>query len=178
MITKDTKYTLKGVKFSMCHEGNPKGAWEATLYKDGKRIGHVVNDGSGGCLNYPDLEHKDEMDIYAWCKEHAPKWWCKFSKKWMENCDEVYFRHLVTLFEFTKELKRKCKSKTLVVLPDHQDGQWEQWSSPLDDGMREHLAKEYAGVDIFIINEHLDDIEGVYKRVFKSDYPVEATASN
>jgi hypothetical protein len=165
-MKKSTKYTLKGVKFSMCHEGDPKGAWEATLYKDGKRIGHVVNDGSGGCLNYPDVDHKDEMDIYAWMKEHAPKYWCQFSKKWVENNDEVYFGELVTRFQFAQEVRRKCKKGTILVLPKHRVGQWEQWNAVFDDNMSKFLKQEYPDVDYFVINEHLDDTDLCYDKVF------------
>ena len=60
------KYEVKNLK---TFNGRDGGGFEATLYKDGKRIATVFNDGCGGCTRYHfidgDMEHSVIKELQA-----------------------------------------------------------------------------------------------------------------
>lgn len=64
------KIELKNIKYA-AFASEETSCYQATLWVDGKKIGHVSNDGHGGCDNF----HGDRMEYnFAndWCRSNLP----------------------------------------------------------------------------------------------------------
>ena len=100
-------------------------AFTADLWVDGKHIGDVRNDGSGGA-NFIDhrydgkgLNTSDEVRAFrTWC-ETLPPIQDEYGESPMS--DDWYIGRLLEEWEETQQIKRMCKTKILVRYEGEED---------------------------------------------------------
>ena len=150
---KQAEYAVKAVKTFMGHDGDPSGSMECTLYKDGKKIGMVVDDSWGGGLQFH-LEGNEENLLCDFCKT-LPKWTSEFDKEKIEYdmSADVYINSLVSKFLENKEFRRKCKSKTLFILSGQAKGEFWEVKLAYNPKTKAYLEDKYGDELVEIINE-------------------------
>jgi hypothetical protein len=94
------KYEIKNLK---TFNGRDGGGFEATLYKDGKRIATVFNDGCGGCTRYHfidgDMEYPVIKELQALAVIVDP------SCDGYSEAHDIYIDHLIDCKENNKLAK-------------------------------------------------------------------------
>ena len=161
-----SEYTLKNIKTWKGHDGNE--AYQASLYRNGKRIGRVTEDGWGGPLqvdfngagnNKVDNDALVESTL-DWLEQNRGWWTGKLTDEYFSPIDtwveEIVFR--------TQGIKRfRVKLRKGVLIQTAKCGSNEFFSighptSALDgSGFRERLIAHY-GDDMVILND-LNDTE-------------------
>lgn len=153
-------YTVKNVR---TFQGMEDQGFNATLYRDGKRVALVIYEGSGGCCMFRwdgDREKRDSEEKLL--KEHAaslpsvktdlPDHKSPDKKfEYQPDMDAVVF-DLVGAYEFRRMLKRNCRTKTLFRLPDDKPDTWRTVQRRYDPVVKAHLVKKY-GPQVEIGNE-------------------------
>lgn len=116
-------YEIKNYKELQGHDGP---MFTCSLYKDGKRIAGVSNDGNGGQNRYDfELENRkaleEEFNAHA---ESQPPYIAQDGSTW--DCDaDLFISRLLDAAEEKKWYRRKCKNQTLFRLEGedpHADG--------------------------------------------------------
>lgn len=94
-------YTVKNIK---SFEGREGLGFNASLYRDEKSIGMVIDSGNGGCYDYNRLD-KGEYDILmAHVKKNVPKWYIEWDKSYHEHYDpDIFIGKLITDVEINKK---------------------------------------------------------------------------
>jgi hypothetical protein len=115
---KKNPYSIKNLKTWETHDG---GGFQATLYRDGKRIGLVTNDGWGGCNHY-DLprEEIDALEAYAKTLGTLPADPRYPDLPALEYDGDLVVDELVSAFEIRKAWRRDAK-KNLLFSIDGED---------------------------------------------------------
>jgi hypothetical protein len=105
-------YNVKAVKTFHGHDGY---GWEANLYKGGKKVATVVEDGWGGNLKfYFEGETKeqrvtqDEIDLNDFCKT-LPQWKSEYDNTMHDTNREIFVDGLVTDKLYEKDVKKLLK---------------------------------------------------------------------
>lgn len=144
-------YTVKNVKSFQGREGN---GYECSLYKDGKKIGTVTDTASGGMTDfYLDKGEKEILDAHCLT---LPKWGSEFGDgedKYDTDCD-IFIGNIVSEFEQTRDMKRKCNKKTLFTLhTDKKKGMFWSMNSLYTPKIKAYLEDKYGKKLKEIINE-------------------------
>lgn len=132
--------TLKNIK-NCAWVGHEGGAFQASVYIDGKRAGLVSNDGYGGCNDYEPRSLEGLLDDYA---KTLPKWSFADSAEEYEQDADYLIGDLLDKAETEKWERKQCKGKTLVRFEDTKPDTWRVYKVPYSE---ENLAKiqKYAG---------------------------------
>ena len=128
------KIELKNIKTNMALSEETI-CFSANLYKDGKKVGQVVNRGHGGCHEYS-FGYDVERPMNEWCKANLPKWRSKFGDdiEW-ETDLEMYISELVNDFNINKYMKSLLKRRIVIIDDTCKSGesiQWKKSSNHLD----------------------------------------------
>jgi len=111
-------YSIKNVKIFQSHDG---GGFELSLYKDGRRIAIVGNEGNGGEDTWYPINHNEgcyvelkasKESMKLWCKNNLPKW--KGVDTMFDTTPDIHIGNLLETFQYTKDLKRLLK-KTVII---------------------------------------------------------------
>ena len=147
-------YTIKGVKSITGREGL---GYECTLYHNGIKVALVVDVADGGEANYYDVNDKEWDALKEYVKTLPP-----VTTKWGKEADQsftcdvdipIFVENLVNDFEFLKQMKRKCKTKTVFRLDDTPDDEVISINMPYDATMKAHLEQKYGKRLVEIVNE-------------------------
>ena len=107
---------LKSIKHypSMSEETE---CYEADLWVDGVKIGHVSNRGTGGCDDFHgDWAAFERAD--AWCKANLPKWGSEFDGADEHESDlEMHCANLLQDWLVEKDMLKALRTKTVFVKP-------------------------------------------------------------
>ena len=146
------EYSVKGVKTFRGMEGT---GWECSLYKDGKKIGTVLDDAHGGPLMFyiPQNEHKILDDH---CKTLPKQPW-GFEAEGLdpEGCSvdaDIFIGNIVADFIENRDFKRRCKTHTIFTLKDEPKEFWSM-KALFTPAVEAHLVKKYGANMKEIINK-------------------------
>lgn len=137
----DRVLTVKGIKSFRGMEGL---GFNATLYRDGKKLGLVIDEGCGGSMLFRCFKTYAEQSEY---------------ERWARVQDgasafdplDLIVATLVGEYEETAKLKRWCKKKTVAKLKDDPKDSYSIWKVPYTPEFAARLRKENDVVEI--INE-------------------------
>ena len=155
-LAKAQGYEVKGVKSFLGREGY---GFNATMYRNGKRIAFVVDSADGGDYDWDWVDRKEEI-ILQTNVDTLPKV-AIGCRKWQFGAggDDLtididwFISGLVEKFENDKAFRTKCKSKTLFILHSHQEGQYMIDPSPYTAGVKTKIESEYGADLKEIVNE-------------------------
>jgi len=157
----NSDWSVKGVKFMKGHDAD---AMSCTLYYKGKRVASVFDDSWGGQFQYEAFsqkqlkDHREKMDLFGKFARQF-KVPSEYQPKGMKYNVDIVVDILVNDFEETKQLKRRCKTKTLVSTPDCGEGQFYvydiKWNIYNADQFVQHLDKRFPD-GYTIINERFE----------------------
>lgn len=117
-------YTVKNIKTFRGMEGS---GFSASIYRDGKNVGEVTDDASGGPMQFFWNTRDEEKAAKDFEKNLPEKRYGDFEKL------DQYFSELVDDFETQKKFQRISKKKTLFRLHGDNKEEWRTLSKPLTD---------------------------------------------
>lgn len=153
-------YTVKGVKTFM---GTDAGGYNATLYRKGKKVAFVIEEGGGGeafIQWIPDVReeearllkaHVDSLPLVPF--EGHPDKPLKIDESW-------FVSDLVAKWEFErdvarveKKVRKDCETKTLFRLTSNKAGEWYVIQAPCTEERKARLREKYGSTLSEIVNE-------------------------
>lgn len=139
-------YSVKNVK---TFTGNEGAGFECSLYKDGKRLGTVMDPATGGQSNFF-ISREEGKLLDAYC-ETLPRIPWEINSEGCKVDKDFFVGNLVASFLEEKNLKQKCKRKTIFTLKDSD----KYWSIKLvfSQQGKKHLMKKHGDNLKEIINE-------------------------
>lgn len=105
------KIELKNIKYA-AFASEETSCYEATLWVDGKKIGHVSNDGRGGCDNF-NGDHAAYKVVDQWCISNLP---ARQYTKEKDGFDGIHETDLETLCGTLLEDHLIAKDMTKVMI--------------------------------------------------------------
>lgn len=121
------KIELKNIKTNMALSEETI-CFSANLYKDGKKVGQVVNRGHGGSHEYSFGYGKEYDLMNDWCKANLPKHINKYlDGKEFDTDLELYISELVNEFNITKHMKSLLKRRIVIIDDTCNFGESIQW---------------------------------------------------
>ncbi len=166
-------YEVRGIKTFNGMEG---AGYNATLYRDGKKVAEVIDDASGGPLmfHWADVKDgtskttirgydgaprevnctKEEALLYKYT-ESLPDHVCSFEGKdgkpaTLQMSPELFVEHLVNDTLLLRDLRRKMKGKVVFV---HEGKLWTMKAEPTPANLQK-VRDEYKGA---VVLNDLDD---------------------
>lgn len=146
-------YSVRNVKTFRGMEGE---GFNATLYREGRRIAFVIDDASGGDIQIQwtnrctrDVEEKPLLDFL----KTLPK------EKWEDQeydvTPDVFIATLVDQSQIEKRLKQLFEKKTLFRLREDstEDDNWRVIERPFSPAIKSALFKKYGNRLGQILNE-------------------------
>lgn len=165
-----SNYTVKNIKTFTGHEGP---GYNATLYRDGKKVALVIDDATGGEMEFEWLDfkaprvtvdwfnYKGEPDQIKCTPEEALLYEHIRGKTWAISDDDpnhqtspdIYVDELVNDTIVNQTYARKCKKVTLYRLKS--DGEGEYWSinRPYSPEVKAGIEKKHGDNLLEIFNE-------------------------
>jgi hypothetical protein len=137
----DRVLTVKGIK---SFRGMSGYGFNATLYRDGKRLGLVIDEGCGGSLLYRCFKTFAEQAEYERWARVQP------GAGVFEPLDMIV-TGLVEDYETEAKLKRWCKKKTVVKLKGDPEDSYTTWKRPYTPEFAAQIREKHDVVEI--INE-------------------------
>lgn len=142
-----SKYTVKNVKTFIGMEGQ---GFNATLYRDGKKVAFVIDDACGGCYNYSFVSLQEEKDYFAFCKALPP---IDFQGSPLTMDGDIFVSDLVSQYQQDKKLRSLCKTKTVVLMKDDQDGSFTVFAVKFTDEVKAFVEKKYGELVVEFVNQ-------------------------
>lgn len=163
---RDQKYEVKGIRTFTGMEGC--GGFNATLYRDGKKVAFVINSDDGGCYQWEfggykseearRIAREEEAKLKALCESIPPEPIKFGDETHMMDCDmDTFIAALVGEWEETNYWRKKCKTHTCVILKSHTDGQYIHWKLPYDARIKKHILEKYGDDLKEIVNERFTE---------------------
>lgn len=120
------KIELKNIKTNMALSEETI-CFSANLYKDGKKVGQVVNRGHGGSHEYS-FGYDVERPMNDWCKANLPKWKSDFGsgEEWDTDL-EIYISELVNDFNVNKHMKSLLRRRVVIIDDTCKSGESIEW---------------------------------------------------
>jgi hypothetical protein len=140
-------YEVKGVKSFIGLEGY---GFNATLYKDGKKVAFVIDDANGGCYNFQFDSAELEKEFFAYVKTLPA---LEFQGTTLDMDGDLYVGGLVEQYETQKKLRSWCKKKTVFTLKGDAEGEYHTVIHVFDDKVQAYLEKTYGSNLVEIINK-------------------------
>lgn len=145
--------------------GNEGHGFNADLYMDGQKACFVLDDASGGGMQYQwvnrDFEKKFREYIKALpvepLKPDAEDWEKKAWPNGREVSDDCFMGALVDRHETFARLSRKAKKSIVFSLPKNKKGEYYSVNLPFSPENKAKLLANPKNAGARIINEHLND---------------------
>lgn len=142
-------FEIKGLKFFRGNEGH---GFNATVYKDGRKLGLVINEGNGGCFNY-EMERTDQEMLESAARLFAIAEGEKVEEGMGRRFVDGFVEAMAIAKETDGKLRRAMKNKLVFTLPGDADGDFRTLNAPYDDRSKAHVLKKYP--EARILNEVL-----------------------
>lgn len=139
-------YEVKGVKSFIGLEGY---GFNATLYRDGKKVAFVIDDANGGCYNFDFVSNEAENEFNAYIKT-LPEIEFQGSKLTVDS--DIFVGELVEQYETGKKLKSWCKTKTVFILKSDKAGEYRTVLHVYTDAVRKFLESKYKDDLLEVVN--------------------------
>lgn len=125
----------------------------AVLYENGKKVSNIIDDANGGSLRICDVRFEDKLNVELDMK--VGKFIDEsFGKPIELSYDaEILINELINASLFDKDIKPKCKTKTLFVTKNCEENSYIMISSPYTEQIREYLKTKYGSDLVEILNE-------------------------
>jgi hypothetical protein len=130
-------YSVRKVKTFIGMEGQ---GFNATLCRDGKPVANVIDDASGGCIDFHWLVPGEEAALEAVCKQMPPT---EFYGEMLTYNTDMLLSRLVDEHENEKRLKRVAKKKTLFRVKGDDPDEWRTLNVVGEKATR-YLASKYG----------------------------------
>jgi hypothetical protein len=153
-----SNYTVKGVKNFIGREGH---GFNATLYRDGKKIAFVSDMADGGCLRFDWEDRSEAAPFEAYAATQPPLQ----THGMVIPCDgDLYASRLVENLSIEKKLKAGLKKKTYFI----HDGACYTNKSPYTAYVGSLIKERYKGA--VILNERpFDEAFKLFEKYAVSD---------
>lgn len=158
VLPENTVYSVKNVKSFQGREGY---GFECSLYRDGKKIGTVTDTANGGCYDFY-LKGNEDTLLNLYCLQLQAEAIEEDAEQWEKDLyplgrfidPETLVGRLVSEYENTQRLRRKCRTLTLFTLHS-DDAPNNMWviGMKCDDKMRKHLKDKHGDNLKEIIND-------------------------
>lgn len=167
-MAKLTDYTVKGVK---SFEGMEGLGFNATLYREGRKVATVIDDASGGevmfrwldegasTVKYPHHGHNGETRELDGTPEEALFAKVVFDLPSVESHGMTLHKSegwvvsdLVNEYEDRRWLRRNTKTKTLFRLKGEEAGSYRTINSPYGEKVVEYIMGKYGDKVELIVN--------------------------
>jgi len=150
-----SKYEVKNVKSFRGREGY---GFNASLYRDGKRVAHVDDEGNGGCYRYHWLDWEAgrvEIPTTVNGKDFMLKV-TREQKAFMEHVkaagkygdfepEDSCVAELVDEYEANKQYKKWCKKSIVFRLKGDEEGKWRMLRAKYGDKRAVQFLKDKYG---------------------------------
>ena len=157
------EWTVKNVKSFRGREGD---GFNATLYRDGKRVALVDDAANGGCYSYTWFDRNAdtvvEIHVHGYKGEPRTYKGSPEEKLFAEYCDAQTYKdkdHVVAVlvdeYQASKWLRSKCRKQTLFRLKGDAEGNYRTVRAPYSDAVRDYLRGKYGDRIEAIANEHV-----------------------
>jgi len=135
-------YTLKNIRTFKGMEG--MGGFNATLYRDGIKIGEVINDDSGGpnCYHIPANELKTLTEYAA-----------SVYRDIEFEVEDMFVNTLIDDYLEHKRLSKYCKKETVYRLKGDEKGSYRRINHIFDNEVKAYITKKYGDEIEMIVNE-------------------------
>lgn len=130
-------YRLKNLKSSVGRDGH---SWSASIYKNGKRIGTIADDGNGGPVNLY-ITSEEELELRNYAKGLLPNITREHA--------EYFVSCLMSVEEALKAIKRRIKKGEVVMMEKSdfcEDGlitSFSAWNTPYTEANKEIILKKH-----------------------------------
>lgn len=125
---KKARYEVRGVKVFTGREGY---GYNATIYKDGKKVADAFDDASGGPSQINFSDEKEENLFYRYMKR-------------IQKSADLYVEDLVNKAAYMKNLYKLSVKKTVFNLKSDKDGVWRTVNAPFSKEVYDFLKKQYG----------------------------------
>lgn len=159
----DCPYSVKGIKTFRGMEGQ---GFNATLYRGGKKVALVIDEGCGGSMIFEWVNggrHAADMPDVRVLEDYAkslppipadPAWGPGHEPLTMDG--DLFVAELVGAFEMEQKMRRQMKKKTLFqVGAEIGSDEFRQVNAPLSSTVKEWIANKYPGQQVRILNEEV-----------------------
>lgn len=153
------EYALKNVKTFKGMEGC--GGFNASLYKDGKKVADVVDDDSGGPILFHFTERNDREDYTSFVSERT--YFCNYSKERVSHNVDTYTATMVSVFLLKKRITIALKKNKMVFFHDGNMLAVEKDENHLQK-QQEYLGKRYHGA-VFLTQENQENLDEFCRNV-------------
>jgi hypothetical protein len=147
---------VKNIKIAQ-HMSEETLAFTASLWVNGKRVGHLKNDGHGGATKIDLYIMKDGRPLPADYTFDDLDEYVKENHKDLEYSGIEFFLYsLICDEDERRENKKLCRKGTVIRKPGvkYEEGVYDAYEIPYSPGFAERLRKHFGG-DIYILNEHI-----------------------
>ena len=138
-------YWIKGMKTFKGHEGEP--CFQASVYKDGKKIGFFSQDSWGGSDRLDCTTPELEKELCDYAKSVDPK-------PWAESYS-TFISQIADAFESNKFYKRHCKTKTVFRLKEDGLDDYRTLKIAYGERAQKYLDDKYGDQVAIIVNKEL-----------------------
>lgn len=128
-----SKYTVKGIKTFRGMEGQ---GFNATLYRDGKKVGLVIDEGNGGSFLYEGMTKEEYKILKAQAVEMFPD--MKFEQ------EDMLVARLVDAVLTERQYRKWCKTKTFFRVKGDAEGEWRNIRYEYGPKVEEYIVKKYG----------------------------------
>lgn len=148
---RESEYAVKGVKTFM---GMDTQGYNCNLYRKGKKIASVIQDGSGGGTFLDFTSKTEEKEFSTFSQQFKEPWGFKrlpHMEEEMTYNEDITVDVLVTDWE----LKRRCKKHVCFTMTDKKGevGEFEYRNTKYSENFKVQMHNKYGKDLIEIINE-------------------------
>lgn len=118
------------------------GGYQGNLMYKGKKVAYFHQGGFGGEIEVRYESRESEKIVAEYCNSRG-----KVKSEYNEDLefdfdDQWLVPEVVDRAELLSRIKRNCKKKTLIVMPDHKVGEWLEWRAPFSPEVKANILKQ------------------------------------
>jgi hypothetical protein len=185
-----TMYTIKNLKTGPSREWGDNGAYSCSLYCEGKRVALVNEYGDGGEMRIEWLDRKaDHIEIcdpveldaagiyfdkdktpptykvtpdqHAMIKFLIGKTHDDYDGEPQQTSIDIHIETLVQEFEEMKQVKRWCRTQTVIRLKSHKSGEYVCYKRKYSPTIKAQLEKLHGDQIVEFVNERFQPIAAI-----------------
>jgi hypothetical protein len=137
--TQTPTFEIKKVK---TFKGNDCPGYNLDLWMNGRKIAEVIDDGSGGMVQFDYVDLQVETPFLEYVKT-LPPW------DGLEMSEDLFVGRLYERHEAEKQLKRACAKHTVFKLPQDKKGEFRTMKTPFNEASKTLILKKHPNA-VFI----------------------------